>query len=1137
MHSIVIEKGKGVEKMQRDKTLKIGVSVILILLLAVATFAFAQPQTASPDPAWDFPRLDEIWMVAKYPETVTMEAAKAGDIDCWLGLIDPDDVAELSGYPYYWNVSMTDYGGFHMCYHGFNCRDTPPDTAGVYTNMFNRTTDFPLIPCNISSFRLALQHVVGKTTKESWIWDVYKYINRAQMFYVPFANEYWINPYLEWYDTDWDKAADILIENGFAWDYGPDGTPHTTDDKWTMPNGKVLYDGTGGSGGNGYSERYAGLDATGTPMYGIFVACPGDGLAPTSHEISRRHVKEWNRFFMGVEAVGTTDSTNTALFIDLPDDTYAYIYFSSFYNRDHDIYMLCWGLGRNPDYLYDLFSPDVDFPGWGNSPGLVHADLDDLLYAMKYWKLTDYEVVAQNIGDQPVIEYSPCDTITNPGPPTIDDVKFIQCHKTGVHRYVMLGPGDAMTFQNLTAYEWPLDPRCSLWNETSPTPNRAWHLEKWFDCDIDGGLSVGDTVGMFRFPAERKLGRVAALSYSGAPLYRWDLTLGPAYTIDPNYDLHIETCIDLYAGDFIKINYGTGTHSRTITNIEEMRDLVWLSQWMLYYLNPYNPIYSRNYINMFGSHAKPTYLEGWVESEGYGSAPSTALLPWTFANIHWEGTPVGGNVSWHIAGHCESINPILASWVYEVMIINRLYDTLYVIDPETHADMPWAACKWELIPYKAPHLGVRDGTILRVWLRNDVTWHDGSHVTAKDVKWNFDFINSTQAPEFIGLWGVYLGSEVVNEYCVDIYYNATGMWKAYDFLGSALLFPKIIWLPFWGDYAGAIAFKPQEVDYEAWTGCPAPLDKPGLTAYIGTGPFWMDFWDSSAEVGHVIKNVNYWARQEALPTEGVTAQLSVGESGLKKITGPTFEIGNMTWPTALAPYPDYEKSGIVNLEDPICSWWALKPDMTEWAHLDSWRDDNQDGVLSPCDNIDLLVNWPSAGMCGIYNFHVDEIVWDGLNNRWQLVISLAEIISYSNRITPPNIDIVMVNVHAEEQRTFTYELYRDAVLIDSGGETLDPTDSIRISGPAVSPGCHTYTLSVTTAAGTTTYTLKAGYLVGDANWDGITDMADISLLIDYFLTEPGHPLWDPKADFNDDLVVDMADISIAIDYFLEECGC
>jgi hypothetical protein len=44
-------------------------------------------------------------------------------------------------------------------------------------------------------------------------------------------------------------------------------------------------------------------------------------------------------------------------------------------------------------------------------------------------------------------------------------------------------------------------------------------------------------------------------------------------------------------------------------------------------------------------------------------------------------------------------------------------------------------------------------------------------------------------------------------------------------------------------------------------------------------------------------------------------------------------------------------------------------------------------------------------------------------------------------------------------------------------------------------------------------------------------MLDISLVIDAFMTNPDHPLWDPRCDVNKDGVVDMADLSLVITMF------
>jgi peptide/nickel transport system substrate-binding protein len=63
-------------------------------------------------------------------------------------------------------------------------------------------------------------------------------------------------------------------------------------------------------------------------------------------------------------------------------------------------------------------------------------------------------------------------------------------------------------------------------------------------------------------------------------------------------------------------------------------------------------------------------------------------------------------------------------------------------------------------------------------------------------------------------------------------------------------------------------------------------------------------------------------------------------------------------------------------------------------------------------------------------------------------------------------------------------------------------------------------------------TVEVSTFAGDVNVDCMIDMADISMLIDWFMTYPGHPLWDVRGDIVVDDSVDMADISWDIDLFM-----
>lgn len=102
-------------------------------------------------------------------------------------------------------------------------------------------------------------------------------------------------------------------------------------------------------------------------------------------------------------------------------------------------------------------------------------------------------------------------------------------------------------------------------------------------------------------------------------------------------------------------------------------------------------------------------------------------------------------------------------------------------------------------------------------------------------------------------------------------------------------------------------------------------------------------------------------------------------------------------------------------------------------------------------------------------------------------------------------------------------------------ELLNETMAVIVDGTAI---CYTLSVNATHNFLHFTYvhstkTVKIWLtILADVNGDRIVDMADISMIIDAFMTEPGDPGWNLLADTNQDNIIDMADISIAIENFM-----
>jgi hypothetical protein len=152
---------------------------------------------------------------------------------------------------------------------------------------------------------------------------------------------------------------------------------------------------------------------------------------------------------------------------------------------------------------------------------------------------------------------------------------------------------------------------------------------------------------------------------------------------------------------------------------------------------------------------------------------------------------------------------------------------------------------------------------------------------------------------------------------------------------------------------------------------------------------------------------------------------------------------------------------------------------------------------------------------------------------------------YQGWITKINVTVVNLGQVIE---SFNVTVYYDSNEIETFQVVnLDPSTQLVLecdwNTTLVTP-CHNYTISAEATTVPYEYDLTDNLyidgkvkvrILGDVNGDGTVDMADVSLVVDAFMTYPGHPLWNPDADFNRDDSVDMVDISIVVENFNKIC--
>ncbi len=149
----------------------------------------------------------------------------------------------------------------------------------------------------------------------------------------------------------------------------------------------------------------------------------------------------------------------------------------------------------------------------------------------------------------------------------------------------------------------------------------------------------------------------------------------------------------------------------------------------------------------------------------------------------------------------------------------HIYDPIVRFNPETQQWEPMLAASWEAI----------DGNTMRFHLRSDVKFHNGSALTAHDVKFTLDRIKDTEIASPVGgFYHAVYGADVIDDYTVDVSGKAYGILPAMN-----------VFMP---------------VDKETF-------EKVGAEAYnlnpVGTGPYHFVEWELD---DHITLRVNsdYW---------------------------------------------------------------------------------------------------------------------------------------------------------------------------------------------------------------------------------------------------------------------------------------
>lgn len=190
--------------------------------------------------------------------------------------------------------------------------------------------------------------------------------------------------------------------------------------------------------------------------------------------------------------------------------------------------------------------------------------------------------------------------------------------------------------------------------------------------------------------------------------------------------------------------------------------------------------------------------------------------------------PAKENLVIALPGEPQSLDPYAHSMYYNFMAATLIFDTLISKDAEGNYT-PELATSWEFT----------DDLTLHVTLRDDVLFHDGSKLTAEDVKFTLDTAAASSFSSSIFAWYDPDNTTVVDDTTIDIRLK-------YAYAAVLEVLSSI--------RSGIVNKASYEADPAAYTRSPN-----------GTGPMKVDNWYSGDRI-ELVANEQYWGEPLAYKT-------------------------------------------------------------------------------------------------------------------------------------------------------------------------------------------------------------------------------------------------------------------------------
>ena len=242
----------------------------------------------------------------------------------------------------------------------------------------------------------------------------------------------------------------------------------------------------------------------------------------------------------------------------------------------------------------------------------------------------------------------------------------------------------------------------------------------------------------------------------------------------------------------------------------------------------------------------------------------------SWMTLHWKGSWLGGFYKTALRDEPTTLNPYTEYSSSGWQFLDRTIDGLIKRDPETLNFMPWISMEYALDEWTSiPEIGIEEGSTATFYLRQDVTWHDGTLVTAYDCVSNMRVMREYQPGRYSKVWSNLVYEEADGPYKFNVYFYTPSLYYADYVAETALLVPEHIidaveWQVEDGILGDFLDWDPAFNFYEDLTGENPPAEYPFMKQLVGCGPFVFDYYDRSLAIGRVARNEEFFVNAPVL---------------------------------------------------------------------------------------------------------------------------------------------------------------------------------------------------------------------------------------------------------------------------------